>query len=81
MNKEIVLEIQDLQNSQGERFIPVFTDWDELNKSTFNVSISGLIFTYEECMNTVINSNKWQGIVINPYTQNMVLGKKQLEYI
>jgi|AKZA01.1.fsa_nt_gi SseB protein. len=81
LNKDLNLEIQDLQNLQGERYIPVFTDWNELNKSTFTVPISGLVFTYEDCKNTIINRNKWQGIVINPYTQNIVLGKKQFEYI
>lgn len=81
LKKDLNLEIQDLQNTQGERYIPVFTDWDELNKGTFTVPLSGLIFTYENYKNAVINNNKWQGIVINPYTQNIVLGKKQLEYI
>ena len=61
-------------------YIPIFTD----EKSMVQKSPSGIIlkFNFEQCIGIVYNKNNpVSGIVINPFTENFVLGEELLKKV
>lgn len=82
LTQDIEISIQDIQNPKGERYIPIFTDWSELKKSKFESPVDALVFTYNDYKKVIIErKSKWMGVVINPYTHNIILGVEQFRYI
>ena len=70
-----------LLSAQNKKtYLPVFTD----EKSMVQKSPSGIVlkFNFEQCMGIVYNKNNpVSGIVINPFTENFVLGEELLKKV
>lgn len=84
-NEKIVLEektdisLLSIDNSNGEHFLMAFTDWKELRKWNGDANQKALVLTYEEYQNILSNNNSpYQGIVINPFGENLALNKQLL---
>ena len=61
-----------IQNSAGESFIPLFTTIEEMNKGKNQFPLS-LNVTFDAAVNMVQEGKGMAGIVINPFTHNLVL--------
>ena len=63
-----------IDNEQGEHFLMAFIDWDELKKWFQNENQQTLILPYEDYQGIIIkNDSVYQGMVINPFGENIVL--------
>ena len=68
-----------IDNEQSEHFLMAFTDWEELKKWKQNHDQQTLILSYEDYQGIIIkNDSPYQGMVINPYGQNIVLDRQML---
>jgi len=78
-NKVSILKIMD---NIGNDYLPVFTDWEnyELNNDDQKKSQS-VVFSFTECMSIVVSDLSLHGIVINPYSDNLVLSKENLNFL
>lgn len=66
-------------NEQNEHFLMAFTDWDELKKWKQNHEQRTLILSYEDYQGIIIkNESAYQGMVINPFGENIVLDRQIL---
>lgn len=68
-----------IDNEQSEHFLMAFTDWDELKKWKQNYAQQTLVLSYEDYQGIIIkNDLAYQGIVINPFGENIVLNRQIL---
>lgn len=68
-----------IDNKQGEHFLMAFTDWDELKKWKQNHNQQTLILSYKDYEEIMIKKDSpYQGIVINPFGENIILDRKKL---
>lgn len=67
-----------LENAQGKKYYPFFTDFNELRKYDMHSQYSALAATFKDLEKF---SGKTDGIVINPYGINFVLTSEMLEDI
>lgn len=67
-----------LENSQGKKYYPFFTDWNELRKYDTDLKFSALVATFKDLKNF---AGKSDGIVINPYGTNIILTADMLNDI
>jgi hypothetical protein len=65
----------------GERFIPAFTEPDELDKWPYTHD-KAMLLTFDDLKYTVLNETyKLSGIVIDPFSKRFFLTQKQIEII
>lgn len=74
-NKISIIKIED---SVGNDYLPAFTDWDNLRLGEESNAVVFTIYDYLKITKEDLSIN---GIVINPYSQNLVLNKDNLEFI
>lgn len=67
-----------LQNAEGKRYYPFFTDWNELRKYDMKSQFSALAASFRDLEKF---AGKADGIVINPYGVNIVLTADMLNDI
>ena len=68
-----------IDNEQGEHFLMAFTDWAELKKWKQNHNQQTLVLSYEDYQGIIIKNNSaYQGMVINPFGENIVLDRQML---
>ncbi len=68
-----------IDNEQSEHFLMAFTDWDELKKWKQNHDQQTLVLSYEDYQGIIIkNDSAYQGMVINPFGENIVLDRQML---
>lgn len=68
-----------IDNEQSEHFLMAFTDWDELKKWKQNHNQQTLVLSYEDYQEIIINNDStYQGMVINPFGENIVLDRQML---
>lgn len=68
-----------IDNEQSEHFLMAFTDWDELKKWKQNHHQQTLILSYEDYQGIIMKDDSpYQGMVINPFGENIVLDRKML---
>ncbi|MGN1481107.1 enhanced serine sensitivity protein SseB C-terminal domain-containing protein [Porcipelethomonas sp.] len=67
-----------LQNSEGKRYYPFFTDWNELRKYDMKSQFTGMVGGFKDMK---AFAGKADGIVINPYGANIVLTSDMLNDI
>ena len=79
LGQELRLRMETLTDGDGNEWYPLFTDEEEANKeSTTNIIINASIRVILE---NALNSDKVQGVVINPFTDKMILAKQGIEVI
>lgn len=80
LDEEAELSFLSIKNQNNQRFLMAFTDWNELNKWSKNQKQQILVLSYEEYQKIFEkNDFVYQGIVINPYGENLVLDKQILK--
>lgn len=68
-----------IDNEQSEHFLMAFTDWEELKKWKQNYNQQTLVLSYEDYQGIIIkNDSIYQGMVINPFGENIVLDRQML---
>lgn len=73
------IALMSIDNEQGEHFLMAFTDWDELKKWKQNYDQQTLVLSYEDYQGIIIKNNStYQGMVINPFGENIVLDRQML---
>ena len=79
LNKEMRLRKDTVRTAEGEEFFPLFTDREELDKQpTTNININCPIGTILE---DGLNSERVQGVVINPFGKPLMLNKEVLKIL
>lgn len=79
LEKETSISLLSIDNEQGEHFLMAFTDWDELKKWNQNENQQTLILSYEDYQRMITkNDSVYQGMVINPFGENIVLDESIL---
>ena len=58
-----------------------FTDWNEINKWNNEENLKTIIFTFQDYAKVFLNNKEMVGLVINPYGENLVLNKQQIQSI
>lgn len=70
-----------LINAIGEKFLPVFTDWNELRKWSKDHEET-IISSFSDMSSlTIARFDNIKGFVINPYSQNVIVTEERLQYI
>lgn len=71
-----------IANEQNEHFLMAFTDWNELKKWKPNYDQQTLVLSYEDYQRIITkNDSAYQGMVINPFGENIVLDRQMLNNI
>jgi hypothetical protein len=70
-----------LQQKDGSRYFPAFTEWLEVLKWRNDPEIKTVVMTVEQYVSIMARSNESAGLVINPTEQGMVLTRERLAAI
>lgn len=73
------IDIIKIKNRKGEEFLAGFTDKKNLNLNS--EPADGVVFTMENYLEVIKSNSSISGIVINPYSNNLVLTRSNLKYI
>ena len=70
-----------LQNREGERFFPLFTDREELDRWEMNGNARPrtVLVTFDDLMPVLKANAAFEGVVINPMTDNLLLLKSVID--
>ncbi|EQM12302.1 hypothetical protein D024_1170 [Vibrio parahaemolyticus 3259] len=60
--------------------MPVFSDWDALH-SFSERPLNGLVFPAKDVWSLFLSSESYEGIVVNPGGDSIVLSKEQIELL
>ncbi|EST10696.1 enhanced serine sensitivity protein SseB [Sporolactobacillus laevolacticus] len=74
-NKLNIIRIVD---NAGNEYIPAFTDWENLIQSNDHSISQSVVFTLSDYVKILHSDPSIRGIVINAYTQNLVLKRENL---
>ncbi len=80
LKKGAVLNPALLNNNDGKMFLPIFTGEKEMTQK----SPSGVVlkFKFEQCVSIVYDKkNPVWAVVINPFTDNMIIGEELLKMV
>ena len=81
-NKKDELTFMLLCDQDNNDYFQAYTDEEEYNKWPDAINSKSFILTFDEYANIVINSEEQvKGLVINPFTQNIILNKDFLNNI
>ncbi len=78
--KDSTMQFPMLTSTDGHCFYPVFTDWAEIYKWEQRPGDRTMILTFDSYAAMVLEGEA-EGIVINPFSDNLVLDKKLLEHL
>lgn len=78
--KDSKIAIGSLSSEDGKHFLPVFTDWNELRKWEIYAEghVQTMIFSFDD-LYTIVTKSGDDGIVINPFSDNVVFSISNLE--
>ncbi|EFU8668958.1 enhanced serine sensitivity protein SseB, partial [Listeria monocytogenes] len=78
-NKISIVKIIDEKENE---YLPVFTDWTNFQLYLDSTKESQpIVFTFNEYFNILVADLNLSGIVINPYSHNLVLSRENLNYL
>lgn len=78
--KDSTMQFPMLTSADGHNFYPVFTDWAEIYKWENRPGERTMILTFDSYTPMVLEGTA-DGIVINPFSDNLVLDKKLMEHL
>ncbi|EOD6260794.1 SseB family protein [Vibrio parahaemolyticus] len=67
-------------DSKGNIYLPVFSDWDALH-SFSERPLNGLVFPAKDVWSLFLSTESYEGIVVNPGSDSIVLSKDQIELL
>ncbi|AOA01657.1 enhanced serine sensitivity protein SseB [Carnobacterium maltaromaticum] len=77
-NKISIVKIID---EKGIEYLPAFTDWKNFQLNVDNTKeVQSVIFSFKEFFNILESDLSLFGIVINPYSDNLVLSRENLNF-
>lgn len=78
--KDSTISFSTIASQDGKSFFPVFIDWEELWKwdSMRNAQPKTLIMCFDDLAAMVLNHNNGDGIVIDPFSHNLLLDRDTL---
>lgn len=77
-NKINVIKITD---NKEKDYLPAFTDWESMELNENNYNTQSVVFTIDEYIKLMESDLKVEGIIINPYSHNLVLSRENLRYL
>lgn len=80
-NNDEYINILDLQQTNGDKYIPLFTEWDELKSFPNFENADGWLVEWKDYQTLLFDNPSWNGVVINPNSYNIVLNRAQLGVI
>lgn len=76
------ISLMSLVNNEGQHFLMAFTDWEELRKWNKKDNQKTLVLTCDDYRNAMRQPDSpYQGMVINPYGENIILSLSLLNNI
>lgn len=79
LEQEVRLRFDTMRDPQGNEYYPLFTDTEELGKGeTANIVINTPI---RKILMDGLNNDKINGVVINPFGKNFILGKELIKML
>ena len=81
IKKDTQLKFPYLKSGDGQAFLPVYTDWENLKKCLdYDLDkIKTLVMGFDDIVAVATQSGN--GAVINPFSDNLILVKEQLEHM
>lgn len=76
-----VMQLPQLTAPDGKKFQPAFTDWQELEKWEDMEKPKTLLLTFDDYAALVLKNPEIQGVVVNPFSENMMIDRKILEHL
>lgn len=74
------IQLPMLTSMENQNFYPAFTDWDELNKwEQISERPSTMMFTFDDYAHMVLEDKNVEGIVINPFGENLIIDRGMVE--
>lgn len=80
-DENIKISILDLQQTNGEKYIPLFTEWIDLKSFPNFENVDGWLVKWEDYQKLLLSNHTWSGVVINPNSYNIVLNREQLGFV
>lgn len=77
-DENIKISILDLQQTNGEKYIPLFTEWVDLKSFPNFEHVDGWLVNWEDYQKLLLSNPVWNGVVINPNSYNIVLNREQM---
>ncbi len=74
------LDVLTAENEEGLTFLPLFTDWQQLNEYT-DLGVSGWVLPAQEAWAFAMQDPNCEGAVINPAGNPLPIGKPMLEFL
>lgn len=79
LNQDLRLRMDTVRDEDGNEWLPLFTDMDELHKEpTSNITINAPI---EVIFQNALSSDRIKGVAINPFTDKMLMSKQAVDII
>lgn len=75
------LTIKQMNDVDGNVFFPAFTDWRNLKRASFSADHQAVIFSIEDYAKAVNANEMVAGIVINPFSDNLVISRANINYL
>ena len=79
--KDSLMQLPLLSAPDGAKFYPAFTDWQELKKWEDMKEPKTLLITFDDYAAMVLKNPEIQGVVVNPFSENMMIERKLLEHL
>ena len=77
LNADTPISIVSIANASGDRYLVAFTDQNEHSKWDRAKDQQTVTYTFDDYRNLLLSGNAvYQGVVINPFSDNIVLGGK-----
>ncbi len=81
LKKNTTIQFPMLSTIDGHSFFPVFTDWFELSKWEAIKAPKTFILSFDDYAAMVCDDEKSEGIVINPFSDNLIISRQMVKHI
>ena len=78
LEKDTKIQFIHFTDNDGKAFLPLFTDWNEIGKWSKEEGIQTLMLRMNDYKEMVSNNEIYSGVVINPYSENIMFSSQQL---
>jgi len=79
--QDMKMKLISIQDRDNKVYLPAFTDWNEVSKWKNDDDLKTIIFSFRDYVKVFKNDEKMIGIVINPFNENIVISRQQIDII